>query len=349
MGIGVRRFLVIVGLMLFLFCGAWILWHKDQIRGPGDLFRLMGHQISRLGGGAVSQYAPYRGHATNVIRIGSFNAHRFNEAKMKDERVAAVMANIISQFDVLAIQEIDNSSPFAMKRFLRRLNSTGRQFQIVTGSNQPGIGPDQQSAILYDASTIELEDQQFYHVNDPDEVMVRDPLVAWFRTRNSGDQAFTFTLVNVHLEPQSPANEVLRISEIFRAVRNDGRNEDDVILAGDFGVSAMQLNQMAIAQGLQAVNVDLPTNTNGSEQFDNFMLDPLATSEFTGETGIYDFLKIYNLTLQQALTISDHVPVWAEFEVTENGTIGQFATRAQVPNKVANQVPGENQAGNLAR
>ena len=79
------------------------------------------------------------------------------------------------------------------------------------------------------------------------------------------------------------------------------------------------------------------------------MLDPLATSEFTGETGIYDFLKIYNLTLQQALTISDHVPVWAEFEVTENGTIGQFATRDQVPNKVANQVPGENQAGNLAR
>lgn len=322
-----RRFLVIVGLVLFLFCGTWILWHKDQIRGPGDVFRLMGHQISRLGGGAVPQYAPYRGRATNVIRVGSFNAHRFNDAKIKDERVAAVMANIINQFDVIAIQEIDTTNSFALKRFVKRVNATGRNFRIVTGSNQPSAGPDQQSAILYDASTIELEDKQFYHVNDPDEVMTRDPLVAWFRTRNSGDEAFTFTLVNVHFEPQSSTNEMLQVSEIFRAVRNDGRMEDDVILAGDFGVSSIALNQVAIGQGLQAINVDLPTDTNASKQFDNFMLDPLATSEFTGETGVYDFLKIYNLTLEQAMMVSDHLPVWAEFDVVENGTLGQFAFR----------------------
>jgi len=323
----VRRFLVIVGLIVFLFCGGWLLLHKDQVRSPGDFFRLMGHQISRLGGGAVPHYAPYRGRATNVIRIGTFNAHRFNQAKMKDSQVTSVMAEIVRQFDVIAVQEINTSDPIALKRFMRQVNSTGRQFRFVVGTPQKPAGPDQQSAFLYDATTVELVGNQFYHVNDPDEVMLRDPLVAWFRAAGDAGNAFTFTVVNVHLQPQSDKNEMLKIGEIFRAVRNDGRMEDDVILAGDFGVSAMQLNQLAIGQGLQAINADLPTDTTATSQLDNFMLDPMATSEFTGDAGVFDFLKVFNLTLEQAMRVSDHLPVWAEFEVTESSSAGQFAQR----------------------
>lgn len=260
-----------------------------------------------------------------MIRVGTFNAHGFDNAKIKDERIAGIMADIVRQFDVVAIQEIDTSDPFALKRFMKRVNSTGRDFRLILGTPQPNVGVDQQSAIFYDASTIELENRQYYHVNDPDNTINRDPLVAWFRTRPKDGDAYTFTLVNVHLDPQSTSNEMLRVAQIFRAVRNDGRHEDDVILAGDFGISASQLNDLAIGQGLQAVNVDLATDTRSSAQYDNFMLDPLATSEFTGETGVFDFLKIYNLTLDQALKVSDHLPVWAEFEVVENGASGLFA------------------------
>ena len=321
-----RRFLFIFGSLGFLFFGGWLLANMDKIRTPGDFLKLLGHQISELGGGASPQNAPWRASTEHVIRIGSFNANGFNDSKMKDAKTVSVMADIIRQFDVVALQEFDSSNAFALKRFVKQLNASGRDFEILRGTGQAGLANHQQAAILYDASTIELESSQYYHINDPDHVLDRDPLVAWFRTR-ANEGAFTFTLVNVHLTSQGDQPEVSQISQIFRAVRNDGRGEDDVILAGDFGISGFQLNQLAVSQGLQAVNVDVPTDTSSTNQLDNFLLDPLATSEFTGESGVFDFLKLFNFTLEQAMFVSDHMPVWAEFEVFEHNSEDRFADR----------------------
>ena len=44
-----------------------------------------------------------------------------------------------------------------------------------------------------------------------------------------------------------------------------------------------------------------------------------ATSEYAGRSGVFDFMREYNLTLEQALQVSDHLPVWAEFSVLEGG------------------------------
>jgi hypothetical protein len=47
--------------------------------------------------------------------------------------------------------------------------------------------------------------------------------------------------------------------------------------------------------------------------------------EFTGRAGVFDFGREYGLTDQQALLISDHFPVWAEFSVFEGGGATQMA------------------------
>ena len=41
---------------------------------------------------------------------------------------------------------------------------------------------------------------------------------------------------------------------------------------------------------------------------------------------MFDFLREYNLTSDQALEVSDHMPVWAEFSVYEGGQPGRIAT-----------------------
>jgi hypothetical protein len=68
---------------------------------------------------------------------------------------------------------------------------------------------------------------------------------------------------------------------------------------------------------------DTATNTRGNNHYDNILLDVRATSEFTGQSGAFDFLRQFNLTVEQALLISDHLPVWAEFSVQEGGAIRQ--------------------------
>jgi hypothetical protein len=42
---------------------------------------------------------------------------------------------------------------------------------------------------------------------------------------------------------------------------------------------------------------------------------------------VYDFQKLHNLTLDQALQVSDHFPIWAEFSAYESVSPGRVAAR----------------------
>ena len=40
-------------------------------------------------------------------------------------------------------------------------------------------------------------------------------------------------------------------------------------------------------------------------------------------------MKEFNLTLEDALSVSDHLPVWAEFNTYEGGQPGRLASREE--------------------
>ena len=61
--------------------------------------------------------------------------------------------------------------------------------------------------------------------------------------------------------------------------------------------------------------------------YDNIVFDRNATVEYTGRSGVLDFAKEFSLTQEQALEVSDHMPVWAEFSVYEGGAAPMVAGR----------------------
>jgi hypothetical protein len=52
---------------------------------------------------------------------------------------------------------------------------------------------------------------------------------------------------------------------------------------------------------------------------DQIVFSPQTADEFTGRSGVIDFLRKFNLTLEQANQVSRHVPVWSEFFAEEGG------------------------------
>jgi hypothetical protein len=60
--------------------------------------------------------------------------------------------------------------------------------------------------------------------------------------------------------------------------------------------------------------------------YDNLLFDRNRTAEFTGRWGVFDLESVFRLTRDQALQISDHLPVWAEFQAYE-GPLAQTARR----------------------
>ncbi len=249
------------------------------------------------------------GHET--IRIASFKLEPSNATGN-----LSLTADICASYDVVAIQ---NSSSLSISRLVQELNARGLDFRFAdqTGSNQ-------QFAIIFNQQSVMLEQQHWYTVNDPEDLFLHDPLVAWFRARNAPPQlAFTFTLANLQLNPKGPDQEIAWLGELFRSIRNDSRNEDDIILAGDFSSSDAQLQALPSTVGLKMAIVDTATNTRNDAQLDNIIFDDKGTVEFTGECGNFDFMKRFNLTLVEALSISNRMPVWAEFSVFEGHSPGR--------------------------
>jgi hypothetical protein len=73
---------------------------------------------------------------------------------------------------------------------------------------------------------------------------------------------------------------------------------------------------------------DAPTNPQHDRSNVNIIVDRHATVELTGRSGVFDFLRELNLSMEQAVTISNHLPVWAEFSVYEGGQPGRVAANA---------------------
>jgi endonuclease/exonuclease/phosphatase family metal-dependent hydrolase len=257
------------------------------------------------------------------IRIASFNLHLFGQHKAENPFVIETVAKILRQYDVIALQEICTKQQDLLPLLIERINQSDRQFDYVIGPRVGRTDNKEQFAFVFDTSTLETDRTQLYSVDDPEDLLAREPLVGWFRSKAvSAQTAFTFTLVNVHLDSDLTDKELRVLPELVRSIQVDGRKEDDIMIIGDLGASDSRM-QFVRSAGMIFALEGVPTTSHGNAMLDNIIMPIKATDEYNGRSGIFDFLRQYNLSIEQAHQVSDHVPVWAEFTAYEGGQPGR--------------------------
>ena len=261
----------------------------------------------------------------DTIRIASFNLSGWGDANQDRPAVTEMLVKLMGQFDVIALQDIRSRRDDLLPNLMIQLNRGGRAFDFMIG---PRIGRGdvrEQLAFVFDTDRIETDRFQLYTVADPEDIIAREPLVGWFRTKQANDrEAFTFSLVNMHIDSNLASSELGALPSLVEAIYNDGRGEDDIILAGDFSEAGPQ--SAFFTSGLFRSAIDgVATNTRGTHLIDNIAMPVMGSTEFMGRAGAVDFLRQYNLTLEQALSVSEHLPIWAEFSIIEGGRPGQVA------------------------
>lgn len=304
---------------------AWFFFQKFDLRGlEGIQIAPIDQTVSRSV--ANDPLAPPPVRSTNVIRVATFSIQVFGKSKAAKPHVMDMLARIVRNYDVVAIQEIRSADDDLLPSFVELVNATDRHYDYVIGPRLGRSSSTEQYAFVFDLTTIEVDRSQLYTVADPDDLLHREPLVGWFRVRGPpAGQAFTFTLVNFKTDPDETEQELNVLDDVYRVVRDDGRGEDDVIILGSLNADDRNLGQLGQVSGMAWVLSGTPTNTRGTAQCDNILFQRQATSEFTGRAGIFDFMREYNLSMEEALEVSDHLPVWAEFSVYEGGQPGRTA------------------------
>ena len=262
---------------------------------------------------------------TDTIRIATFNLHVFGEKKVNDPSVVDYLTQICRHFDIIAVQEIRSQHQNVLPLLVQALNADGSHYEYVIGPRLGRSSSKEQYAYIFDAVSVEVDRNKVYTLQDDDDLLHREPLVATFRVRGpKPEEAFTFNLINIHVDPDEIDRELDVLDDAFLNIRNfaylDGTQEDDVILLGDLNVNDKHLRQLGQVKGMTwVVTGGQWTNVARTAQYDNILFDSQRTAEFTGRAGVFDFGREYGLTNEQAALISDHFPVWGEFSVFEGG------------------------------
>lgn len=281
--------------------------------------------------GGQPQISPQRGGP--AIRIASFNIQVFGDSKASKPYVMQTLAAIIRNFQLVAIQEIRTKNDYLLDNFLRDYVNQGAAgqggphiYDYVIGPRMGRTNSKEQYAFIYDTAAIELNKQSVYTVNDPQDLFQRSPLVAMFRARGPApNEAFTFELVDIHTEPDEALAECNTLADVYHAVRQASGGEDDIIILGDLNSDDRHLGRLAQIPGIHPIVSGVFSNTRQNALYDNMIIHQPSTTEFTGRWGVFDVMHQFNLSQDQALQVSDHFPIWAEFSVYEGAAPGRVA------------------------
>ena len=263
-----------------------------------------------------------------TIRVATYQLSRLDDVKLANRRVNDVLMRLLPRFDLIALQGVRGKNQGVLVRLVEQLNAaSGRSYDFATCPTQQRDAGEHFSAFLFDRARIEVDRLTVHFVDDRQGRLRIKPLVGLFLVRGPDPaQAFTFNLINVETDPDHAAAELDVLAEVFRAVRDDGRGEDDVILLGDLESDDQHLGQLGKLLGVTPLVSGIPTTARGTTLLDNILLDRRATSEFTGRVEVVDMMREFELTLPGLQEVSDHLPVWAEFSVYEGGQAGHVTS-----------------------
>ncbi len=263
------------------------------------------------------------------ILIASFNIQTFGVKKVSNPKLANRLAQLIRCFDVVAVQEIRAKDQTVIPQLLAYVNANGARYDYVIGPHLGRTVSVEQYAFIYDSDRVITKPEATYTIEDQADLLHREPLVSRFVTRvPNGFVPFSFALMDIHTDPDEVKQELPVMHTVFKSVREyewATVREDDVILLGDLNAGPSMFGQLATMPGIHWAIHNQPTNTRRTELYDNIIFDRELTNEFTGRSGVLDLREAFNINESEALEISDHCPIWAEFSIVEQPSSGNYS------------------------
>jgi len=293
--------------------------------------------------------------AAGNLMIATWNIRAFGDLTMKwssvagdsprrDLHAAVLIAEVLSRFDVIAVQEV-KANLRALRHVLKRMGP--RWGFVMTDVTRGGPGNDERLAFIFDTDRVklsglacelvvpeDLKDPLSDPANAFQRQFVRTPYAVSFQANGK-----TFVLVTLHVNyGDKPGDRVGELKAIAKWLRNWAEQMDDygqnLICMGDFNIDrrddplwqAFTSTGLTPAPGLETVprtlssslaKPDLKSFFDQIAWFQTVKGKPYLTIEFRKAGGI-NFQGAVLTALdrtQLSWRISDHYPLWVEFGV----------------------------------
>jgi endonuclease/exonuclease/phosphatase family metal-dependent hydrolase len=254
------------------------------------------------------------------FKIANFNIQVFGISKAGKENVMNRLAEIISFFDIVSIQEIRDISETAIEDLEVKVDSLGIDYEYVLGPRLGRTSSKEQYAYMYRTDTVDVE--SFYTFDDSADIFHREPLIAKFKLKNGN---FDFVLITIHVDPDEATEEINQLPTAIVDAQNHFPSELDFILLGDLNADCSYFDEDDVTIGLKdlkytwLIDNTMDTNLASSEcTYDRIIILDDSKEDYTGTSGVFLFDEYFGLSYDEALDISDHYPVWSEFYINND-------------------------------
>lgn len=277
---------------------------------------------------------------SDSLKIGAFNVRIFGQTKARKDNVMGYLAKVAIRYDILLIQEIRDSARTAISLLLKRIKRDhGVEMSSEISDRLGRTASKEQYAYLYRADLgISVLDK--YHFDDGNEelrtdLFEREPYIVRFRARDSTLK--DFTLVAIHVAPESAVPELQSLTRVYDDVSRKWKTPDILIL-GDLNAACDYVRKkywpdITIRQRSEfwwpiGDDMDTTVNSNTDCAYDRFIVagTALRAAVVPGSAGVFDFQAAYRLSEQQALEVSDHYPI--ELTLRSSGGTSRDSSKA---------------------
>jgi endonuclease/exonuclease/phosphatase family metal-dependent hydrolase len=282
------------------------------------------------------------------LLIGTWNIRHFGkvhphweenpDSPKRNRRSLAYIAEVIRNFDVVAIQEVKRDTT-AIRTLL--YDFLGTDWGLIVSDVCAGpAGNVERLGFLYDNRRVQPSGLAGEVVlpptaaGDPSVQFARTPYIVGFRAGS-----FRFSLLTAHIKygdvpddrlPELEALAKYVAKEIRDRTRTEDAEESNLIVLGDFNTDrrgdhplfqAFAATGLIVPPELQGLRTTYNTEPKHYDQIAWFMGD--LGLPYNDHAGVIDFAgAIYQeLTMHQmSYRVSDHFPLWVEFSIDRSRT-----------------------------
>jgi len=251
---------------------------------------------------------------SNALKITSWNIRDLGRSKSEKEILQ--IAQIIRDYDIVAIQEVvakDPAGAQAVAKIVDELNRMGSKwdYRISDPTKSPSVYMSERYAFLWKTSKVNLKGRAYLDKELEDKCF-REPFIAPFQLKSGGKP---FYIINFHSRKfnDNPEEEIIHLKEYPKRLKTDR-----IFIVGDFNLSEKHkvwndFYKIGFKSALKNTKTTLKRKCKNN-QYLNYPIDNIYFLQKNIQIlsyGHIDFVKNCS-NLEEARRISDHLPLFLE-------------------------------------
>jgi endonuclease/exonuclease/phosphatase family metal-dependent hydrolase len=252
----------------------------------------------------------------NTLKLITWNIQDLGQTKNTEE--IAFIVDVLKDFDIVAIQEVVAKHPAGAQKVAQiadELNRKGAKwdYRISDPTKSPSVYMSERYAYLWKTSKIDIQGRAYLDKELAQEI-VREPYIAEFKEKSTG---YKFHVVNFHSRKHDD-NPELEISH-FKNYQ-ERLKTDKLLIVGDFNLNEQhKVWDILYQKGFKSAIQNSKTTLKRKCAFGNYLSHSIDNIYYTKEiqfgiSGVVDYVETCE-NLKAARLISDHLPVFLEFDV----------------------------------